>query len=309
MSLESQREKLAEEVQKLVASETKSETPQEPTEVTQDVAHEPITESHENNLPVLSETEHKAYAMGWRPKGDYTGSHFVDAEEYVRRAPLFERIDRQGKELNELRDVMKKTTEHLTTTAKAAYEQAIRDLEVRKVRAVEIGDVDAFRNIENQTVDLRSSMQKDPLVNMPVIHSSAPVNDIHPAVKAFMNKHKDWYGVDKDMTADANDISELAARRARQNGVELTPDQELKIVEEKLQILYPQKFKNLNKSNPPTVGRSTSSGDTGRIGGLASQMTSEQRKLGEYFVKSNPKYTLELYAKDLQLTGRLGKGK
>ena len=96
----------------------------------------------------LSEIEQKAFEMGWRPKGDYVGEHFVEAAEYVNRAPLFERIEKQSKELKELRDMSKATAAHLSSVRKESYETALRDLEARRLQSVQVGDVEAFKKSE-----------------------------------------------------------------------------------------------------------------------------------------------------------------
>ena len=57
----------------------------------------------EQTAPELSPIEQKALEMGWRPKEEFEGEEadFIDATEFVRRKPLFEKIDTVGKELRE----------------------------------------------------------------------------------------------------------------------------------------------------------------------------------------------------------------
>ena len=49
----------------------------------------------EQEAPELSPIEQKAIQMGWRPKEQFEGDEeeFIDAKEFVRRQPLFDRIE------------------------------------------------------------------------------------------------------------------------------------------------------------------------------------------------------------------------
>ena len=54
-----------------------------------------------NNEP--SDIEQRAMDLGWRPKEDFEGDEatFIDAAEFVRRQPLFDKIESMGRELKE----------------------------------------------------------------------------------------------------------------------------------------------------------------------------------------------------------------
>ena len=57
--------------------------------------------NQEQEQPTLSPIEEKAIQMGWRPKDQFEGDEeeFIDAKEFVRRQPLFDRIENQNKQL------------------------------------------------------------------------------------------------------------------------------------------------------------------------------------------------------------------
>ena len=59
-------------------------------------------QTQEKKAPELSAVEQKAIEMGWKPKDNFDGEEtdFIDAAEFVRRKPLFDKIDTVGKDLS-----------------------------------------------------------------------------------------------------------------------------------------------------------------------------------------------------------------
>ena len=259
----------------------------------------------ESATPVLSEVEQKAYEMGWRPKGDYVGEHFVEAVEYVNRAPLFERIEKQSKELKELREMSKATAAHLSSVRKESYEQALRDLEARKLQSVQTGDVESYKKTELQTQEIQKKMQADPAIQVAQVDQAQ-----QDAIAGFQERNKGWFNKDnsenQEMMEAAQFIDQKLAQAAHEKGIRLSPAEHLKAVEDKVKKLYAYKFENVNTEKPATVSVS-SANKLGAVNNLVSRMTPQQREFGEYFRKHNPSYTLEKYAADLDRQGNLGK--
>ncbi len=261
----------------------------------------------ESATPVLSEVEQKAYEMGWRPKGDYVGDHFVDAAEYVNRAPLFERIEKQSKELKELRDMSKATAAHLSSVRKESYETALRDLEARKLQSVQVGDVESFKKTELQTQEIQKKMQEDPAIQAPQVDQAQ-----QDAIAGFQERNKGWFNKDttenQEMMDAAQFIDQKLAQAAHEKGVKLSAVEHLKAVEDKVKKLYSYRFENVNTEKPATVSVSSASKSSGTaVNNLVSKMTPQQKEFGAYFQKHNPSYTLEKYAADLERQGNLGK--
>ena len=304
--LNSLREQLAQDVQKLV-QENAEETKQEGT--TSQASSEGIENSQESieaSAPELTEIEKQAQAMGWKPQTEYQGEHFTSAEEYVRRAPLFERIEKQSREVKELRDLVKQSTLHLSEIKKQAYERAIKDLEASRTQQVELGNVDGFRQVDAQVNRLQQQMNTDPVVNY-----APPTPEIMPEVSEFGERNKSWYNEssneNKKMVAAAKAVDHFLTQEAEIEGRQINPAQHLRAVETEVKRLFPHRFENIKKDMPATVGRSTSSERSTKQSALVGRLTAQQRDIGLKFQNSNPAYTLEVYAKDLEEMGRLGK--
>jgi hypothetical protein len=260
--------------------------------------------------PALTEVEQKAYEMGWRPKGDYQGEHFVEAAEYVNRAPLFERIEKQTKELRELRDLARKNNEGLAKIRKEEYDRAMRELESRKLQSVQIGDVENYKKIELQKQEIQKQMQADPIVtDQPMADPAAEL-----ALNDFMKRNSTWIAKDK-LDAESEEMREAATfienkiiKQSNEKGIKLSPNEQLKMVEDKIKKLYPHRFENVNTEKPAMVSTSTASKTSGvSVSNLIGRLSPQQREFGAYFQKHNPSYTLEKYAADLERQGNLGK--
>lgn len=265
----------------------------------------PETEAEQIQEIELSEVEQKAHALGWRPQGEYSGSNFVDADEYVRRQPLFERIDKQKQELLELREMVKQTTSGLSSIKKESYEAALRDLEAKRNNAVHTGDVETFNTFDRQMKEVQNKIAIDPMVNAPIQAPTVPKEAIE-----FKSRNSHWYNNNSDenqeMVDAANQIDQFMAQQANKRGLQLDPAKHLKAVEDRVKALYPHRFENVKQSSPAAVGRSTTS-TVGKSSNLVSQLTPEQLALGEHFARVIPNYTLEKYATTLQKQGNLGK--
>ncbi len=252
-----------------------------------------------------SEIVQKARALGWKPQGDYEGSHFVTPEEYVNRAPLFERIDRQNKQINELKDMMKETSSHLSTVRKEAYEKAIKDLEAAKLQSVETGDVAGYKNIDMQSAAIREQMQKDPIV------TGTPRQEVPSEVTDFMSRNSSWYNENNKenakMKAAAEAVDLFLSKQASIEGTKVNPKDHLAAIEAEVKRVFPHRFENSARTAPASVGKSTSTPSASSSSGLSSRLSAGQRELGIKMNRSNPEYTLEMYAKDLESMNRLGK--
>lgn len=252
----------------------------------------------------LSDIEKQAYSLGWRPKGDYSGEHYVEADEYVRRQPLFERLERQKRDITELRDLVKQSTSHINEVRKASYEQALRDIETKRMAAVEVGDTETFKQQDQASRELQQKMR--------VEFSQTPPDLDTPEAKDFKARNKDWYNTNTPenakMKAAADLVDNYLGYSAQLDNRSVNLPEHLKTIEAEVKRLFPHRFPEDRKDTViSTVGKSTISNTSGKVGSLASKLSPAQKALGEAFHKTNKEYTLEMYAKDLEQIGRLGK--
>lgn len=279
---------------------------------TSEPAKEEISTEAIPEVKEYSEVERKAIEMGWDP--NHEGKTFVPAEEYVNRAPLFQRIETQSRELKELKNLQKQMAQHMSSVRKEGYEAALKELENRKLQAVDTGDREQYQRAESEAVALRTKMEIDPLTT---IVNTSP--EISQETVDWVNKNNSWYNdtsiENRKMKSAAEAIDTYLTNQARIDQNTRTgqmPDinlkEHFKVVEKEVERLFPHRFRNMNREQPSSVGKSTT-GTSGNVvsTGLADKLTQNQRALGERFQKSNPEYTLEKYAADLDAMGRLNK--
>jgi len=272
---------------------------QDSNETSLDQVSQPTTE--------YSDIEKQAMEMGWDP--NHQGKTYIPAQEFVNRAPLFRKIDEQKSQILELKDLVRQTATHLSTMRQDAYAQAIRDLESKRITAVKEGNEAEFNSIEAQSNALRVRMQSDPVINQP------PATRVDPDVLNFAERNKSWYQPgntatsieNKNMTALADAVDAFLTQQANNEGRQINPREHLKAIEQEVQQRFAHRFDNPKRNAPPVVGKSTESNSKSGLTGLASRLTPAQVELGKKFHATNPEYTLDHYAKDLDAMGILQK--
>lgn len=271
------------------------------------------TNVEESYIP-KDEWEEKALKIGWRP--DHRGENFVEAREYVLRKPLFDRIEKQSKDLRELKDLQRSNQEYLAKIRKDAYDQALRDLEAKREEAVQEANLEQFRRLQQRDAEIRREMSQDPIVNAPIKSS------VNPEVEAFGNKYSFLTNPktadDFKMKAAATSVDNFLAEEARIEGRQIDVTEHLGRIESELKRLFPHKFStgSASISKAPiaqSVGKSTANvKPVSNDSNFVNRLSPGQRALGEQFIKAcgttkdgKPRYTLEQYAKELAAKGRL----
>ena len=251
------------------------------TEVTEtdEVVQETTTETQvEPKEP--SATEKRALEMGWRPKEDFDGDEedFIDAQEFVRRKPLFEKIDSVGKELRETRKALRALQEHHSKVKEAEFKHALEQLRAEKKIALEEGDADKLIEIDEQIADAKvRQVQEEKQMRQ---EASAP----HPNFITWVQKNS-WYKEDAELKAAADQIGSAYAV----SNPEVEPDQVLKYVEGRVKKLYPDKFRNPNKDRPSAVEGRTSSttSKSAKDDILSYPLTDDERRVMMSFVRQD----------------------
>ena len=193
-------------------------------------------ESVENNtpaetpeVPVRSEKESQAYALGWRPKDEFSGDEesWITAAEFLRRGELFGKINSQKKELDDMRKTIRTLKEHHEKVQTAALEQARRELRAQRKDALESGDIDRFDTIDESLREL------DKQAAIEQAKQATPAQDQAQHVQSLLNdfvSRNPWYGKDAELTAIADDIG----TKMNQRGA--PPEAVLAAVEEAVRI-------------------------------------------------------------------------
>lgn len=187
--------------------------------------------------------EQKALEMGWRPKEEWEGpeDEFIEAKEYVRRKPLFDKIEHQSKELKEIRKALRDLQSHHTKIAEVSYKKAFDDLKSEYKKALTDGDADKVTELTEQMTDMKAAEK--------VRQAAPPVQQApHPEFIQWVEKNT-WYAQDGEMRFTADQLGIAYA----QNHPDLAPNEVLKYVEQRIRKVYPDKFTNPNRAKPALV--------------------------------------------------------
>ena len=99
--------------------------------MTEEVNKEATPKGGENTeVKQLSPIEEKALEMGWRPQEEWDGEpeDFIDAKEFVRRQPLFDKIEQTTKALKDLKKGHEALIQHHLKVKETEYNRALETL-------------------------------------------------------------------------------------------------------------------------------------------------------------------------------------
>lgn len=252
--------------------------------------------SQESSKQELSAVEQKALEMGWRPLEEFEGDpeDFIDAKEFVRRKPLFEKIEHQSKELKAVRKALEAFKGHYSKVREVEFERAMRRLKEEQKQALVDQDVDRFYAIEEAKESIQK--EKDAFVEAQQQSEIKEEPTLHPTFQAWMNRNP-WYSTEKHMRVFADDLGVQLART-------MPPDQVLKEVEKRVREEFPHKFRNPNKDKPGSVeeGSRSSAGRTNAGASLSAfekSLSDDERRVMNQLVRGGH-ITKEAYLKDLK---------
>jgi len=246
------------------------------------------------NTPV----EVKAREMGWVPKEEYNGdeTNWLDAGEFVRRQPLFEKIEKQNKELREIKRTVAQFAQHHAKVREAEYQRALAELQEKKVAAFEEGDARAIVKIDD-AIRVTEKAQEQFLAEQQAQAVQETQQVVHPEFEAWTNRNP-WYTTDRAMKAYADAVGADIAVTFKPDGTKPTPAEVLKEVEKRVKENFPTKFRNVNREKPGAV-EGTSARGTGKESGYSP--SDFERRVAEKFVKQGLYKSTDDYYKELKL--------
>lgn len=246
----------------------------------------------ENNpAPDYSEIEEQAISQGWRPKDEYNGDphKWVSADIFVARAPLFEHIEAQKKELKKLREGLTVMASHNAKVEEAGYKRALAELRQQKKEALLENDADAVIDIDDRIDAVKA--QQIHSVNSKVAEAIKEVDVVHPEFSSWVNRNN-WYTNDIVMKAAAD---ALGAKLASEG---MTPSAVLSEVEKTIKKRFPDSFENPNRSRASAVeaprGKTVATGKSAKY-----ELSEEESRVMKTMVRSGV-ITEEKYIADLK---------
>ena len=237
----------------------------------------------------------KAMEMGWRPKEEFEGdeNEWIDAGEFVRRRPLFDKIEslskakkHQDREIQEVKQALRLLQEHHAKVAQKSYEQALQDLRKQHKAALEEGNADAVVEITERIADVKAEEKAQS-----VRQQNVPQQP-HPEFVAWVERNS-WYAQDTELRMTADSMGTAYAA----NHPELHPTEVLNYVETRIKRTFPEKFTNTNRMKPSPVDGGNST--TKKTKEPDYELTEEERKAMNTFVRQGI-MTKEQYLKELR---------
>lgn len=248
---------------------------------------EVVVEQQEEISPI----EQKALEMGWRPKDEFDGDEedFIDAKEFVRRKPLFERIEHQSKELKAVRRALEEFKGHYSKVQETEYKRALSELKATQRSALAEGDIEkyhalneAIEEVQDEAKELAQERNSIQIVE----------EQVHPVFAAWLNRNP-WYESQKHMRVFAEDLGNTLKSRG------VHPEDILKQIEQAVKKEFPNKFTNPNRASAPAV-----EGSARRSSAPVKETfeLNEQEKRIMHTLTSGPNalLTKEQYIKDLK---------
>lgn len=196
--------------------------------------------------PAPAPYEAKALEMGWRPKEEWDGPEedFIDAKEYVRRKPLFEKIEHQNKEIKKVVQAFEALKTHHTKVKESEYQRALKTLKDARRQAMVEGETERaiayeekIEEVEQQKVEFDRDVRS---VNIP------QTAEVDPRFIQWQEQNS-WYGRDHNLTRFADAIGIDYAKQG------MSPSEVLVAVAREVKKEFPNKFTNPNQNRPGAV--------------------------------------------------------
>ena len=246
------------------------------------------TEQQQETPVEVSSIEQRAIEMGWRPKEEFEGDEtaFIPAEEFVRRKPLFDKIESQSKQIKSVHKALEALKSHFSTVREAEYARALKELKSSRREALASGDADKFEELDDEIQKVEQEAKKLSEVDIAPIEQE---KQVHPEFAAWTNRNP-WYSSVGYMKSFADDYGNKLASQG------MAPSEVLKAVEQAVRKEFPQKFKNPNKENAPHAEAPNASSKGGKEN---FELTEQERRIMNTLV-SQKVLTKEEYVSQLK---------
>jgi hypothetical protein len=289
----------------------------------------PDNQEHENHEP--SDAETRARRMGWIPEAEWDDSgmdrrprKFLSADEYVEKVEtdlpilrernrfLDQTVSKLETKLTEATSTIKSTNDRVgelgelveslheqnIEVGRRAYEQAKRDLESAKRRAVAEADEETYDAAERR---LKEIEQYKPVEKPPKQEKKPdpqPAQDaVPPEAVAWVNKNQDiWNDRAMNATATAYHADNLAKGMTMTESLEKLRDQ--------VRTEFPHKFANERRNDPPAVSSTSPpkrGGSKETFESIPADAKQTYERLRKFYEAKGKKYTPEQYAKSYYL--------
>lgn len=303
----------SEELQRQVEAELKALNPEAKAEEVTEQPEE-VVSSEEVPSSQYTEVEVEQMEKGWKPKDQFIADggkeeDWVPAKAYKKVGEIIEAkrnaSKRAEKEIEDLTKTVKQLIDDQRLTKQKAYEQAQRDLAIKKLEKIREGDVDAVMKIEQE----QTTLAKEAEFSKPEVQQQTQQIQETPLIAEWKEKNKSWLfenSPDPDEQAVREAMRAVVAQRAQyymNEGRNVDDATGLQDIDNRLKKAFPSRF-GAEKPKAAKFAASTTSAPTKGDYSL-SRLSYDQRSQFNAIHSVDPTYTVEEYVKQLELVGRL----
>lgn len=226
--------------------ELSSQLPQEPEASEEETATAPETPV-EAETPEVDPQVAKAQSKGWKPLEEFDGDpdEWVDAGEFIRRQPLFERARAAERRAKDLEKKLDSTTKFVEGIEERVRKKTLEEIDAKRRQAVEDGDVEAFQEADKEY----QQAQQAPEVESEEEQEQQPELPRH--VKDFAERNAGWFETDWAMTNDVLQATQFYINKGKAH------EEALAQAEKDIRRKYADRFENPNKQRRQTVSEGT----------------------------------------------------
>lgn len=232
-----------------------------------------------------SEIELKAIDQGWIPKEEFDGdpSEFIDAPEFVRRGELFEKIERQSREIKQVRAALEAFKVHHSKVKEAEYERALKALQDARKQAFVDGEHERAFALEEKIDEIKQEKAE-------IVKNAAPVETDTGYTEEFQEwvGRNNWYETNQNM----RDMADQIGLRLAKSG--MSPSKVLVEVEKEIRKEFAHRFTNQRQERAPAVESSTRSNAQRKEVSLSADEREIMRKIVSTGVMTEEQYLKEL---------------
>ena len=256
-------------------------------------------ENEEDNVQ-LSESELRAMEKGWKPQSEWDGNpeEWRSAKEYLDRGSLFEKINNQRKELDEMRRFQKDAEEHLRKLRAGQERDRLNRLNDEKRNALMENDIEQVMKADQQIRQVETELAE--------IDKPSNTNTYNPEEDRMFDEWKDdnpWYEKDTELRI----LADALGTSFRANNPNATPQDVYSYVTEKVKSTNPSKFSpstNNAQSRSPNSTTQYNRNAKGH-GKTYHDLSEDQLKVGRRFTRLGLYNDIQGYVDDLVSTGEL----
>lgn len=256
--------------------------------------------------------EDRARSQGWMPYEEWIESgnnpdDWVGAEAFLVKGEFINKLKKQSKKMNEMEEVINELAEHHRKTAEVEYQRAWEDLKQQKAQALEEGDTQRAVEIDEEMNQTKEKYESQ--INQQKQKSQKQGNT-NPEFEEWASKPENqWYFQDNILRSAADTLADQYVQsNPNASFQEVVSHVENQLAQE-LPNRFPKANSNKKKSSPVNEPQMSSSAGTKRSKKKvsASDMSEEQKQIGNKFVRQGAFSSLDEYAQELYNLGEIQK--